>query len=197
MLGDWERANRCWKIAYRTGSIHQLRIIQSAPGRIPVDSFLAVLAPDWKTLRAVWSHYHAAGTSADDLQSLAQYADLAAARETPSLPAAAQAEVWLALGLMQLELQANDAALANFARAAAADPMHYNVRRTLGMTLAQAERWVDAEPHLRWCLSRRPDDRAVSDALALSLRHRGWARSLTPHFGGALETATRETPPRR
>lgn len=197
ILGDWERANKCWRIAFRTGSIHQLRIIQSAPGRISIASFLAVLEPDWNTLRAVWAYYFSAKEPTEGLQVLAKYAEQAAINETAELKPSEQADIWLALGLMQRDLLAHETALASFQRAAVADPTHYNVRKMLGITLAQAQQWIDAEPHLRWCLSRRPDDRAVSDALAASLRGRGWASSVMPRLGAEIETATLDATTRR
>jgi tetratricopeptide (TPR) repeat protein len=187
VLGDWRRANDCWQQAFRAGSVHQLHIIQSAPGRIPVASFLAALKPDWKTLGAAWTCYAAAGVDRAELELLASYASEAARRETPELPPADQARIWLSLGLMRRELADPAAAIACFERGAAVDPSHYPVRRQLALALAESSRATDAEPHLRWCLARRPDDARVAEALAAAARSRGWA----PSFPAAASQADR------
>ena len=170
VLGDWDRAIRCWQAAFRADSVHQLHIIQSAPGRIPVASFLATLRPDWNSLGATWAYYSAAGTDEAELALLASYAAQAAHRETPKLPAHAQARVWQMLGLMRHDLQQLNAAIGCFERAAATDPNNYTARRLLALSLMEAGQPTAAEPHLRWCLSRRPDDARIAAALAAASR---------------------------
>ena len=57
-------------------------------------------------------------------------------------------------------------ALACLQEAYRCNPRSFEVRYALGRTLLDVGRYAEAEPHFRWCSSRRPDNRDLSVALA-------------------------------
>jgi hypothetical protein len=66
---------------------------------------------------------------------------------------------------MYSDLGQPEQTLACLMQANQCDSHVYEVRRMLGFALKSAERYAEAEPHLRWCLARRPDDKSLSGAI--------------------------------
>ena len=73
---------------------------------------------------------------------------------------------------MQTQLGADDRAIASLQSAVEIAPNEIFARRALGRALAKQARFRDAEPHLRWCLARDPDDQRVRTALFEATKER-------------------------
>ena len=67
-------------------------------------------------------------------------------------------------------LQAPDQALACQRRAVELTPNDFGKRHMLASLLAQNKQYPEAAEHFRWCLRRRPDDRALSEQFAAAQR---------------------------
>ncbi len=171
LLGQLDEALHHWINAFRDKGKHQHQIIRILAGQIPAVTFLETFEPDWRTLSYLWSRYREVG-QLEDLQALAKYAAAVTVRETPQLNPSRSAHAWLMLALMQRELQQSEEALASLRLALAANPNHFTIRRLLGQTLLKEGHAEEADLHLRWCLSRRPDNAAVEAELIQATKSR-------------------------
>lgn len=164
LAGDVNGALAHWTRCYRDAGPHRLRIIHLLAGRIPAEMFLATFQPDWQTLMPIWNRYRQTG-QLQDLQSLVVYAYQAAQRESAELKDVRAARIWQWQAAMFTDLGQADRALECLQRAYAANPRVYEVRYALGKALLGAGQFTQAEPHLRWCLSRHPENKHLSEAL--------------------------------
>lgn len=162
--GDLEQAMLLWSRSFQTTGDHQLRIVGLLAGRIPAGVFVESMQPDWRTLRAIWSSYQQNGQR-DDLVQLVAYANQVTRRDSVGSTKFRPAYLWLWLAKMHNDLDQRDEALACLQQAYSCDPRVYDVRYLLANLLKQHGKYFEAEPHLRWCLARRPDDRSLSNAL--------------------------------
>jgi tetratricopeptide (TPR) repeat protein len=67
-------------------------------------------------------------------------------------------------------------------RAAASDPQNFEARYGLGLTLLAQRRPAEAEPHLRWCVRRRPNESGIEAK---------WKEALKGRLDGQPETTAR------
>jgi len=162
--GDQEAAIRYFARCFGTPGDHQLRIVGLLAGRIAAEVLIAELHPDWRTLRPIWARYREHGSDAD-LRALVAYAATVTERDAGTNREFRPAYLWLYQSQLHTDLQQHDRALACLNQAYAHDPHLYEVRRLLGFALQSAGKYAEAEPHLRWCLSRRPDDKALATAV--------------------------------
>ena len=64
-------------------------------------------------------------------------------------------------------------------QALAADESDYEVRSAIGQYLLSQQRFGEAEPHLKWCASRRPDDKQMAANLEAAAKGRINAQTAT------------------
>ena len=171
LLGQAEKALRLWQQVYRCQGLHQLKIARLLSRQMPIATFVEFFQPDWQTLRQVWQSYRQHGTESD-LEILLEYAESAARQECPQKPSHRAANIWRTLAAMQGELDRTGDALQSMQLAYHRAPSDYLVRRDFGRRLLQAEQYAQAEPHLRWCLARRPDDAWLKRALVQATKSR-------------------------
>ena len=158
---------------------HQFLVVSMLAGQAPAASFLENFAPDWKTLRSVWQRYLAAGNPGD-LDLLLAYARQKADEYDPLPQEVPPAYIWMWLGEMYGAVDNIDEQIACTERAMQQNASFVPVRRAYGRALFDAERYADAEPHLRWCVARDPSNPGLRQLLQLAAarRHRNH-RTLT------------------
>ena len=171
LLGRSEEAVHYWAAAFKIVGSHQDKIIQLLAGRVPATVFLENLEPDWENLYALWTRYRQVGTE-QDWEAIEQYARDRATIDTIHLSPELALRTWLRLGMMQRELGRNTEAVASLSKGNAVYPNHFHIRHNLGLALMDLHQAEAAEPHLRWCLSRRPDYGELRDALKLATKER-------------------------
>jgi len=164
LLGQLHDAVALWSRAFSIVGNHQNHIIQVLAGRVPASLFLEHMKPDWHNIYDVWTRYREVGTQ-QDWETIEQYArnraQLDAAHQSPR----SAARIWLRLGMMQRELGRNAEAVASLSQGNAVYPNHFHIRHHLGLALIDLQQVEAAEPHLLWCLSRRPDYGVLREAL--------------------------------
>ena len=129
-------------------------------------------SPEWQTLRKVWDQYCRSGTP-EDLTDLLSYASEMAPLEIANEQSPVRpAYVWYRLASMNADVGRVDESLGCLERADECDPAQYAIRFASGKTLIAVGRLPEAEPHVRWCLTRRPGDKNLSDALLVISKHR-------------------------
>jgi len=171
LLGQVEQAFNLWQQIYHDTGTHQLKIIRLLAGQMPAEIFIQTFNPNWQTMRQIWQEYRQQ-EDAENWQTVLSFAEEAAQRECPEKSPRQASNIWHALASMQKELHHEEAALSSIQRAYHLTPNSYWVRRVLGQKLLRAEHYQQAEPHLRWCLARRPDDNALRNELVQATKSR-------------------------
>jgi predicted Zn-dependent protease len=172
LLGNSESAVELWSRCFNTPGRHQKEIVYrlvscGMPARLLLDR----MQPEWRTLREVWPPYRQFG-SPQDLSEILSYAAAAAQREVQKPRGISPATVWLWQASLYTDVGQANEGLECLRRAYTANPHHYAIRYSLGKALLAAGRLNEAEPHVRWCLARRPEDRWLNDAIASISRQR-------------------------
>jgi tetratricopeptide (TPR) repeat protein len=172
LLGHSEAAVEQWSRCFNTPGRHQKEIVYrlvscGMPARLLLDR----MQPEWRTLREVWPPYRQFG-SPQDLSEILTYATAAAQRETQKPRGISPATVWFWQASLHSDVGQAEQALECLSRAYTANPHHYSIRYSLGKSLLAAGRLNEAEPHVRWCLARRPEDKWLGDAIESISRQR-------------------------
>jgi O-antigen ligase/tetratricopeptide (TPR) repeat protein len=180
LLGHQDSAVALWSRCFNTPGRHQKEIVFrlihcGTSAKILLDR----LQPEWRTLREIWPQYRQYG-SPHDLTEILAYASQAAQRETKQSNGVAPAFIWFWQASLYADVGNADQALECLTRAYRSNPHHYPIRYSLGKALQAAGRLNEAEPHVRWCLARRPEDKSLSDAIIAIARHRFAEQSLKP-----------------
>ncbi len=164
LLGQLEQAFAEWQRIFHDRGNHQRKIIRLLAGHLPAMAFLELFEPNWSTLPLLWDQYRQKG-SPQDWQALVDYtADQAATLQSPEVTYQA-AHVRYALAEMHRELEHPEHALHYYQQAQRLAPNVFVFRRALGRALLRAQQYEAAQPHLRWCLARRPDNETIRDEL--------------------------------
>jgi tetratricopeptide (TPR) repeat protein len=180
LSGRNEAAIEFWSRCFNTPGPHQQQIVfrlvySGMPARMLLDKF----KPEWHTLLEVWEQYRQSGTP-QDLADLRTYAVEAAPQEIAKENSAVRpASIWYRLAAMHADVGRVDESLACLERAYASDTTQYAVRYALGKALIAVGRLPEAEPHVRWCLARRPGDKNLTAALLAISKHRLAMRTTT------------------
>jgi predicted Zn-dependent protease len=159
-------------LCFRDRGKHQLRIIHALAGpQIPAAVLLHEFQPDWTTLRHFWSRYRQLGNS-QDLDALVDYAGQVTIRQAQREDGVRSAYIWLHQAQMYADVDRPADALACLEQAHRVAPQLYAVRFALGRALMTAGRISEAEPHVRWCLARHPDNNHLKALLVEINRQR-------------------------
>lgn len=164
IAGNFSAAINRWKQCFGDTGPHQLKIVYLLAGRIPASDLIATLMPDWRTLRGIWTRYHELGHP-EDLDALLSYASKCAEHDPQEADEIPPALIWLWQAQFYEDVGRHDDALRSLQRAYSSGSQFYLVRRALAEALKSAGRFAEAEPHYRWCIARRPNDKELSDAL--------------------------------
>lgn len=162
--GDFDAAVTHWKQCFDDPGSHQLKIVYLLAGRLTAAKFLEIFQPDWRTLRSVWARYRDLGKQ-DDTDALLSYSASCAEREICGKTNIPPEFVWYVQAQFYIDAGRTDDGLKCLERAYALAPRHVFIRRALAKALQAAGRFAEAEPHYRWCLARRPEDKNASAAL--------------------------------
>jgi tetratricopeptide (TPR) repeat protein len=167
-----DRAIEYWSRCFNTPGSHQKKITyQLSASGMPAVELINYLKPTWRTLRDVWARYRQFGSQAD-LDALLSYSIERTRQETANSRGIQPARVWFWQAGLFADANHDDQALRCLQQANACDPGQYFVRRALAQSLKTTGRFAEAEPHFRWCLARRPEDKNLRLALAELSRRR-------------------------
>jgi len=162
--GDMERAIELWKKCFKDPGPHQLKIVYLLAGRYPAALVTEIFQPEWHTLPQIWARY-LEQRQPQDLAHLLAYARSVTERQVHEKTEIPPDTIWLQQALMYRDVKQPEAGLVCLERAYQCNPRDFEVRYALGQSLLQAGRLVEAEPHFRWCMARRPENKSISAAL--------------------------------
>ncbi len=185
IANDLTAAIARWKQCFGDSGTHQLKIVYLLAGRIPAAKFLEVFQPDWRTLRGIWTSYRELGQQ-QDIDALLSYSEQCAEHQSEERHVIPEAYIWYWQSRLYNDAGRSDDALRCLQRAYSCGPRHYFIRQALARGLQAAGKYAEAEPHFRWCLARRPDDKNLSRALVEISKQRLAQRELM------IETAQQE-----
>jgi O-antigen ligase/tetratricopeptide (TPR) repeat protein len=171
LAGDVTAALNRWKQCFDDAGPHQRKIVYLLAGRIPAETFIATFQPDWRTLRDVWRRYCETGQQSD-IDALLAYTTARTQCETPDKNAIPSSYIWFWQSQLYAEAGRPADALNCLERANACDPRQFFIRRSLARALLDGGRFAEAEPHFRWCLARRPEDKSLAAALVTISKQR-------------------------
>ncbi len=166
-------ATAFWRRSFQSGHAHRSRLIdlfvqQQIPIDFVVDQFAPVLDAD--ACNMVSRRYEAAGIATESKPfwtHFAQTAEAEAVRKANS--GSAGAVSWL-LAHKAYRRLGDSQAERRCARAAATfEPNDYQTRLSLTRIMIDHELYVEAEPHVRWCLRRKPSDHYLRTAITTIL----------------------------
>ena len=165
MAGDLEAAIGYWRRCFHDRGRHQRRIVYALAGQyIPAAMFLDVFEPDWHTLREIWSRYRQSGSD-QDVRDLLAYATKVTDRDVREQNDIPPACIWLWQASMYSDVGRSSDAVACLEQAYRLNPQFFDARFALGRALLDTRRFAEAEPHIRWCLARRPENKFLKAAL--------------------------------
>ncbi len=167
------------KRAFRYGREQQQRILADRVAAAPPDGLSAVIADILKEFRPDLANANyldklcTGRCPPEQLLLLTQYrAETAEAEATAAKDAEAAAHLWLTACALQRRLHNDGKALQCARNALHRGAGLFEVHYELGRCLLNQSQFAEAESHLRWCLQRRPDDRAVENLVREALKGR-------------------------
>jgi O-antigen ligase/tetratricopeptide (TPR) repeat protein len=162
--GHYDQGMHQWSMCFANSGRHQLRIVNLLAGRLPARDFLDAMHPDWHTLREIWARYRQAGR-AEDLADLIDYAAKVTERDVHGESGIPAVYIWAWQASLYSDMHQKEQALTCLEHAYQCDQHIFSVRFALGYALKDAGKYSEAEPHLRWCLSRRPENQGLQSAI--------------------------------
>jgi tetratricopeptide (TPR) repeat protein len=185
LAGDRPAGLAYWKKALRCELKTQRALVELflAAG-LPSAEVVGLFQPALPATRLIHSRYQQSEPAPAQQTLLRYYARQVAAQASQP---AADAGLWLELQEIYRQLQEPQRRIAALQQGLRADPNLYDARFLLSMCLFDEGRWSECQPHLEWCLQRRPHDEA------LRAKHLALARELA---GAAGRTAAGPAAPR-
>jgi O-antigen ligase/tetratricopeptide (TPR) repeat protein len=180
LMGRFDQAVKYWTKCFDTPGRHQQEIIyRFVTAGMPAKQFLESFHPNWQTLRKIWDQYKKNGKTSE-LNDVLEYAEVTTQREVADCGGTPSAHVWYRQSQLYADAGRDPQALDCLQRAYACDPRQYFIRRALAKALQAAGQFVESEPHVRWCLARRPSDKSLRTALEATSKARVEQRRAAP-----------------
>lgn len=165
LVGQIDLAVKHWAKCFNTPGRHQREIIyRLVHAGMPAKELLEFFQPDWRTLPDIWDQYKN-GINPSDLGDVLAYSEKATRREIADPRGMHPVHVWYLQSKLYAETGRAQESLRCLKRAYHCDPRKYFVRQALARMLQIQGSFTEAEPHVRWCLARKPSDKALRAAL--------------------------------
>lgn len=171
LAGDGEAAFEHYRASIRMPGSHRQRLVLSLSRVLPAEVFVAELDPDCAATDLVLAAYRGLGTEAD-LVAIAEHAEEATLAESETLNRRDSARRWRQVSVVNRSLKRYEKAIECGTRAYALSPNDFWVRLDLAFAYFESGAYSDADPHLRWCISRRPDLRYLQKTLHVAAKRR-------------------------
>lgn len=164
LAGDAEAAFDHYRASVRLPGSHRQRLIALLSRVMSAATMVEVLKPDCTTTELMLSAYKSLGVE-EDLVAIAEHAESESRLEEESASPREAARRWRQVSIVNRSLKRYEQAIACATRAYELTPNDFWVRHELAMAYYESEAYPEADPHLRWCLARRPDFRYLQRAL--------------------------------
>lgn len=166
LTGDLDGALTYWRDAFvRSRRIQNVIVRQLAPQADP-QFFLDKLQPDWEGQGVIARAFQEIEREDEARQMWELHIREGQQRLKQSLPEAQLELTYLSLHDACTALKDRDQAIRILNRGVQQLPQSYLIRNRLGWDLYSAGQFTQAADHLRWCATRRPNDKPLQDAAA-------------------------------
>jgi hypothetical protein len=187
---DFERWLALARRSFQSGRHYQRRLIEDLVARTPQEALEEMIQvvvrwfqPDLEALRSLYANAQSRGRP-EQLVWLQRHCAERAEADARSTCGEVAARLWnearQGYGAIGDSVRAGQCAQS----AVASDPQSFEARYGLGLMLLTHGRPSEAEPHLRWCVQRRPNDSGVEAK---------WKEALKGRLDAQPETAARRT----
>ncbi len=139
--------------------------------QLPIEFVLEQFQPDLAATRLLYEQY-AAVAPVEALGPLLAYYGQSLQQKIRLLDAESAAPLWFELHTVFHNLGRPAESIECLQRAVVSRPSDFSFRFALGQELAGQGQFAAAEPHLRWCVERKPSDGQVTAALAAAVKGR-------------------------
>ena len=178
LAGDADQWLSYAKLAYKAGPRQQRQFISdmanaAATEKLPevIDFILREFQPNLPCLRLLYN-IAAKRCSVESLTPLIQHRAQKAEAETADVADREAAQLWIEAQRLHSRLQNDADALRCARQAVRCDAGNYEARFQLASCLVEQAAYTEAEPHLRWCLHRKPDDKNAENKFREALKGR-------------------------
>ncbi len=169
---DAEQVLKYWRPVLRCREEERLAMAKLLVStQLPIEFVLEQFQPDLAATRLLYQQYSAVAP-VEALGPLLAYYGQSLQQQIRLLDAESAGPLWFELHTIFRSLGRPAETIECLQRAAAVRPSDFGVRFTLGQELAAQGHFAAAEPHLRWCSARKPNDEQVGAALAAVVRGR-------------------------
>ena len=171
LAGDQEQMMAHWKRSFDSGYLYQRRLVEMLAGQVPVEFFLENFDPPLSGLRLMHGTYTALGQTDKIEQLLPAY--IAALEEKARVEEGDEAtRYWLEAYKLYRQLGRLEGMLASAGNAVTVTPHHFQARYAMGVAHCEAGQYAEAEPHLKWCIQRKPNDSRLRQVYEEAVRGR-------------------------
>ena len=168
IAGDVAGAIDYWKQSFQCGIENKRSILYLLSSRIPAEALIEMLEPqleDWPIF--IYQYTQLGNTS--QLKIVCDHFYVLAQQQADSMDLC---DIWYTLSRAYPRFEEIEKAASCAMRALECNSGRFDVHMQLATLLIQLEKFADAEVHLRWCVSRRPDARSASALLAKTVKRR-------------------------
>jgi tetratricopeptide (TPR) repeat protein len=194
LAGDYDRWLELARKSFQSGRPAQRRLIADLVSRTPqevLEDMIQVVVrefqPDFEALCTLCAHVQRRGRPEQSVWLQRRCAEQAES-DAKSAQGGDAARLWDQARQFYVAIGDLDRASECARSAAACDPGSFTARYGLGLMLLARGRPDEAEPHLRWCRQRRPNDAEVEAK---------WKEAFKSRLDQKHETATRKDNQRR
>lgn len=162
-----------WRRSVQRPGVHQLKLMSFYAATRPASAMLADLDPGSAATGLALQVYQRRG-DADDLIAICEHASVEARRASKAVTDTPEAiaERWRQVSATLRLVDRAEEAVEPASRAVELAPQWFPARQELAAAYYALERFNDADPHIRWCLARRPDLRHLKVWLTESAKRR-------------------------
>jgi tetratricopeptide (TPR) repeat protein len=178
LAGDSARWLELTRKACACGVEHQDRVIRELLAHAPpdgieamIDLVMSELKPDLSGLRSLHAAADERGTPEQLSRLRKHYAQVASA-EAQAQNGPRAARLWLEVQRIRRLLDDGEGALVCARNACVCAPDLFDARYGLALSLVELGKGREAEPHLQWCLQRRPDQPSLQKLFKDALEQR-------------------------
>jgi tetratricopeptide (TPR) repeat protein len=160
LAGDAEKAIEFWKSSIRSGRSHRQKVFELLAGQVPVSYITETFPLDLTAMRELVKIYSRLGDeeALDEVRSRYAQACEWEARRAQGQDALKH---WLDAAQVYGQLSRPNQRLRSLHAAMRVDATCFDVRMALGKCLLAMKNHHEAEKHLKWCLERDPQDKAL------------------------------------
>ena len=155
--GQENQAMDLWRQAFAVDAMVRRELILRLTPAVDAATMLREFRPDLDALDTLFWRYEELDRT-DDARVVGEAFAEALTGEAQRQPGRLSAESLLRLANLRRRMKQPKLAAEAAESAVAKDPGSPAARRVLWRSLADCQRWSEAEPHARWLLRRRPDD---------------------------------------